>query len=253
MKRILTAILSLAVILCAGCSGGTKAIVMPTAAAPPSATEAAKLTYAEVQAPVDAAWFDDAVMVGDSVTLKLSYYCESHPEALGQAQFFCAGSLGYTNALWDLDNAEAVHPYFKGAIHLTEECAEQTGARKAFIMLGMNDVGLYGADGALDSAKKLIANIENRSPNVLLYIQSATPILTGHEKGTFSNETIKDFNGKLEAYCQSAGYKFLDIYSQLADEKGYLKPEYCSDADAQGIHFTDEACLIWANYLKNNV
>ena len=181
MKRILTAILSLAVILCAGCSGGTKAIVMPTAAAPPSATEAAKLTYAEVQAPVDAAWFDDAVMVGDSVTLKLSYYCESHPEALGQAQFFCAGSLGYTNALWDLDNAEAVHPYFKGAIHLTEECAEQTGARKAFIMLGMNDVGLYGADGALDSAKKLIANIENRSPNVLLYIQSATPILTGHD------------------------------------------------------------------------
>ena len=26
-----------------------------------------------------------------------------------------------------------------------------------------------------------------------------------------------------------------------------------SDPDAQGIHFTDEACRIWADYLKNNV
>lgn len=250
MKRILTVLLILTFLFCSGCCGGKKAMIMPTAAET-SAVQA--LSYSDVHAPVDAKWFGDAVLVGDSVTLKLSYYCEAHPEALGQAQFFCAGSLGYTNALWDLDRADAVHPYFKGATHLTEECAEQTGASKAFIMLGMNDIGLYGTDGALQSAKTLIGNILRRSPNVLLYIQSTTPILTGHESGTFTNENVRLFNKSLEEYCRSQGYKYLDINSQLADEKGYLKPEYCSDPDAQGIHFTDEACRIWADYLKNNV
>ena len=251
MKRVLIVALMLALLVCAGC-GDKKTQIMPTVEET-SASDLAKLTYGDVQTPVDAKWFDDAVLVGDSVTLKLSYYCESHPEALSQAQFFCAGSLGYTNALWDLDREDAVHPYYKGAIHLTEECTEQTGAKKVFIMLGMNDVGMYGADGALQSAKTLIEHILKRSPDVLLYVQSTTPILLGHEIGSFSNETIRIFNKSLEEYCKTAGYQYLDIYSQLADAQGYLKPEYCSDPDAQGIHFTDEACQIWVNYLKNNV
>ena len=252
MKRVLTLIMALTLLCCSGCCGGKKSQIMPTAAEVIN-QEPEKLNYSDVHAPVDAKWFDDAVLVGDSVTLKLSYYCESHPEALGQAQFFCAGSLGYTNALWDIDREDAVHPYYKGATHLSEECAEQTGAKKVFVMLGMNDVGLYGADGALQSAKTLIANILKRTPDVLLYVQSTTPILQGHESGTFSNETIRTFNKSLEDYCKSTGYKYLDIHSQLVDEQGYLKPEYCSDPDSQGIHFTDEACQIWVDYLKNNV
>lgn len=205
---------------------------------------------------VDAAWFDDAVFVGDSVTLKLSYYCDDNTDALGNVQFFCAGSLGYTNALWDLDREDAVHPTYKGTTYLSADCASVTGASKVFVMLGMNDVGLYGVDGALESAETLLNNITANSPDAVIYVQSVTPIMEDAQGSTWNNETIRTFNEKLKELCKEKGYGFLDVYSVMADENGNLHSEYCSDpisTGGMGIHFTDEACKAWTDYLKANV
>ena len=223
--------------------------------APAIATEAAEpATEARIPGvPVDASWFDDAVFVGDSVTLKLSYYCDSHPEALGTAQFFCAGSLGYASSLWDIDDPQAVHPYYKGRMRLCEYCAADTSAKKVFIMLGMNDIAIYGVDGTVGYADELVSRILNNTPDVEIFMQSVTPILYGHEIGDLNNYNIREFNTALETYCSEKGYTFLDIYSVMADETGYLRDEYCGDPGAQGIHFTDDACNIWADTLKNKV
>ena len=249
MKKILTAMLAGALLLCTSCSGGESSSEAETAAV----TEASKLGYDDVKAPVDAKWFDDAVFVGDSVTLKLNYYCDEHPEALGSAQFFCAGSLGFESALWDIDREDAVHPYYKGSVQLVEDCVKLTGAKKVFVMLGMNDIGNYGTDGAMESARNLIWKLKSKSDGALIYLQSVTPILEGHEYDDLSNTHVRAFNEKLQAFCKEEGYKYLDIYSVMADENGYLRAEYCGDEEAQGIHFTDEACGIWADYLKQNV
>ena len=208
---------------------------------------------AEPLSPVSADWFDDAVFLGDSVTLKLSYYCDSHIEALGDAQFFCAGSLGYTNALWELDRENAVHPFYRGANYLSQDCAAVTGANKVFVMLGMNDIALYGIDNTLTNAETLMNNILTQSPEVSIYLQSVTPIINGKERGDLTNANIRAFNKKLQEFCRQNGYRYLDIYGLLADEDGYLPLDYCGDQDAQGIHFTDAACELWANYLKENV
>ncbi len=216
MKKILTAMLAGALLLCTSCSGGESS-------------------------------------VGDSVTLKLNYYCDEHPEALGSAQFFCAGSLGFESALWDIDREDAVHPYYKGSVQLVEDCVKLTGAKKVFVMLGMNDIGNYGIDGAMESARNLIGKLKSKSDGALIYLQSVTPILEGHEYDDLSNTHVRAFNEKLQAFCKEEGYKYLDIYSVMADENGYLRAEYCGDEEAQGIHFTDEACGIWADYLKQNV
>lgn len=216
-------------------------------------TSAPAATEVQQSGPVEAGWFDDSVFVGDSVTLKLSYYCDGNPDALGQAQFFCAGSLGYGSALWDIDDPNAVHPFYQGELHLAEDCAQVTGASKVFLMLGMNDIGLYGVDESIENCKTLVANIKKKSPSATIYIQSVTPILMGKEYETLKNELIREFNSKLESFCKTDGIKFFDLYSVFADENGYLKAEYCGDQDAMGIHFTDAACQLWANYLKENV
>ena len=210
-------------------------------------------TEAPVKGPVDASWFDDAVFVGDSVTLKLSYYADSNPDELGDAQFFCAGSLGYANALWDIDDPIAVHPFYKGQNRLTEYCASDTGAKKVLIMLGMNDVGLYGVEATIENADTLTSRILKNSPDVQIYMQSTTPILYGHEIGDLNNNTIDEFNVELEKFAAEKGFKYIDVHSHLEDENGYLKDEYCSDPDAQGIHFTDAACGIWVDVLKDTV
>ena len=235
MKKILTAMLAGALLLCTSCSGGESSSEAETEAV----TEASKLGYDDVKAPVDAKWFDDAVFVGDSVTLKLNYYC--------------AGSLGFESALWDIDREDAVHPYYKGSVQLVEDCVKLTGAKKVFVMLGMNDIGNYGTDGAMESARNLIGKLKSKSDGALIYLQSVTPILEGHEYDDLSNTHVRAFNEKLQAFCKEEGYKYLDIYSVMADENGYLRAEYCGDEEAQGIHFTDEACGIWADYLKQNV
>lgn len=225
-----------------------------------SATESSNTSEAQSEVSseptgnvVEYSWFDDAVFVGDSVTLKLSYYCDENLEALGNAQFFCAGSLGYTNALWELDHEDAVHPTYKGETYLAENCTTVTGASKVFVMLGMNDVGLYGVDGALESAETLLDNIKKNSPDAIIYVQSVTPIMEEHQGSSWNNEIIREFNKKLKNLCSEKKYGFLDVYSVMADENGNLPDNYCSDPDAMGIHFTDEACQVWVNYLKSNV
>ena len=224
-----------------------------------NATEAPTEAVAETEAsgydttsPKSADWFNNAVFVGDSVTLKLNYYCAAKPEALGTADFFCAGSLGYTNALWDIDDPVAVHPYYKGEVHLTEECAEVTGKDNVFIMLGMNDIGLYGIDGTMESCRKLVAKILERTPEARIYIQSVTPMIETAQMDTFNNQLVKEFNAKLKAFCDENKYKYLDVYSALADKDGNLPLEYCSDPDSMGLHFNDSSCQIWVDYLKNN-
>ena len=214
-------------------------------------TEAPNYGYDETS-PKSAEWFDNAVFVGDSVTLKLSYYCASHPEALGAAEFFCAGSLGYTNALWDIDDPEAVHPYYQGATHKVEECCELTGKKNVFIMLGMNDIGLYGTQGAMDSCKELVADILEKTPDAHIYIQSVTPMIKSAEMESFNNTLVKEFDGMLKDYCTQNPYKYLDVFSAVSDQDGNLPDQYCSDPDSMGLHFTDAACEMWANYLKEN-
>lgn len=220
-------------------------------AEPEPATEALNARY-DLSSPKAASWFDDAVFVGDSVTLKLSYYCASDTGVLGNAEFFCAGSLGYGNALWELDNPEAVHPYYKGAVHLTEECAEVTGKKNVFIMLGMNDIALYGVDDTIKNCRELVDRILKRTPDALIYIQSVTPMIDSVQTDSFNNRLISQLDEKLKTLCEEKDYRYLDVYSALADADGNLPLDYCSDPENMGLHFNDASCKIWADYLKAN-
>ena len=37
------------------------------------------------------------------------------------------------------------------------------------------------------------------------------------------------FNEKLKAYCEEHGFKYIDIYSVVADEYGFIKEEFSAD------------------------
>ena len=200
---------------------------------------------------VGAVWFNDAVFVGDSVTLKLSYYAENG--SLGDAAFLCAGSLGYNNALWDLNRSGNVHPTLYGRKYTVDEGVKASGKKKVFIMLGMNDVGLYGVDGAAEGMKTLTDRILAKSPDVQIYIQSVTPMLKNMQRSALNNRTIPQFNERLRQICAERGFVYLDVASAVKDSEGNLSPENCSDPGAMGIHFTNTGCSKWVDYLKRHV
>ena len=201
--------------------------------------------------PVSSDWFDDALFIGDSVTLKLWYYSDNG--SLGDAEFLCAGSLGYNNALWDLYHPDNVHPTLNGEKVTVDEGARIINPNKIFIMLGMNDIGLYGVDGAVDGMRELVRRIHNNCPDADIYIESVTPMLEDMQLTYLNNTTIAEFDRKAEAYCNEMGYHYLDIASAVGDGYGNLVYEYCSDAAAMGLHFSDAGCYQWVEYLKNHV
>ncbi len=207
---------------------------------------------------VDPSYFDDAVFIGDSVSNKLRLYVTAQRKTdasyLGKAQFLTAGSLGSHNALWDVSRKDSVHPAYEGNKSLLEDSVAAMGAKKVYIMLGMNDIGLYGVEDSITSMETLIQRILEKSPDAKIYIESATPMMEAFETTKLNNDTIMEYNQKMLELCQKKGYYFVDVASVMKDENGNLIADYCSDpypdqSGNMGIHFTDVGCKVWIDYL----
>lgn len=210
------------------------------------------LTHVPECAPVDASYFDDAVFVGDSVSLRLQYYCTSNG-ALGDTTFLCSGSLSATNALWDV-GSESVHPSYQGKKMLIEDGIAACGAKKVYIMLGMNNIS-FGLDNATNDMVTLMDRILEKSPDVTLIIQAVTPMTATSRiySSSLNNDKIDQYNEAMRQICQERGWYFLDVNTQFKDENNNLVRSYCSDADEMGIHFSTAAAEIWVSYLKTHV
>lgn len=124
-----------------------------------------------------------------------------------------------------------------------------TGAKKVYIMLGINDVVPYGIDGSVGNMETVIEKIRTKSPGITVYVQSATPMTRDGEQVKLTNKTLNEYNAKLVELCKDKGYYYIDVASVLKDSAGYLPEKYSSD---NYVHFTDEACEIWIDYLRTH-
>lgn len=133
------------------------------------------------------------------------------------------------------------------------DAIEAMGAKKVFIMLGMNDIAVYGNDGAVKNMETVLAQIKEKNPDTTIYVQSMTPIVGTAQTGSLTNENLNIYNTGLQAMCEQNGYIYLDVASVMKDDEGNLKREYCSDPDNMGVHFTDEGYKVWIDYLRTHV
>lgn len=186
-------------------------------------------------------YFDDAVFVGDSVSLMLSYYA-ADTGALGDAQFLVRGSYSVAHAL----NGTMLMTYRGQQLSLPDAIAA-TGAKKVFFMLGMNDIGLHGIDATLENWATLLWAVRKVCPDVEITIQSMTPIFTGGEKGKLTNPNVDDYNARLKAFAEEQGCGWLDVASFLKDASGGLAESYCSDGY---VHLTRDGAAVWVDVLK---
>jgi len=61
---------------------------------------------------------------------------------------------------------------------------------------------------------------------------------------------IDNFNERLKEMCAEKECWYVDIYSMLLDENGYLSADYAFEGD--GKHFEKSGYVAWANYLKSH-
>lgn len=196
-------------------------------------------------------FFDQAVFIGDSISLTLESYCGS-TGALSKAQFLCAGSMSPTNMLTGQILPE--YPKGSGQKPAIEESVAATGAKLVYIMLGMDNIA-YGLEKSTGDYVTILDNIQNRNPEVEILVQGVTP-MTKNSKSTsnkLNNDAIDAFNARMLEICQEKGWYYLDVGKRFKDEEGYLKEEYCSDKSTMGMHFTYEGAKIWVDYLRNYI
>ena len=203
----------------------------------------------------DRKYFTDTVFIGDSITLKLEHYVmerrNAGEECLGRAKFLTAGSLGSGNALFDIDDADSVHPSYQGDKMRIEKAVELMDAHKVYIMLGMNDVAYYGIEKSIENMKTLIGLILEHQPGAEIFVQSATPRISRMTSRP-TNRMLFDYDVLLYNACMENGWNFVDVAYVMRDENGYLFDEYCSDPGTMGMHFSDEGCAVWIDYLETH-
>lgn len=192
--------------------------------------------------PIDPSFFDDAVFLGDSVSGTLQHYANETGE-LGEALFFAEVSYSIHNAI-----SGAVTLKLRGKSATPAQIVEGTGAEKAFITLGHNDIGIFGIEDTISCWEQVTDEMLEVNPELEIYVQSLTPFYKNSGGKRKNAQTVMDYNEALKAMCEERGFTYIDIFSSLADENGDLLPQYSRD---RYVHLTIGAGEVWGAALRD--
>lgn len=126
---------------------------------------------------------------------------------------------------------------------------------KIYIEIGANWVGEQSGITEKTFLKQYLAMLDairELHPESIVYIQSILPVSreydtneNGQNRYGLTNELIRTFNASLEQLAEEQKVWFLDVYSALADEEGYLPSEQTTD----GMHLKPDFYNKWTDYL----
>ena len=84
----------------------------------------------------------------------------------------------------------------------------------------------------------------------IFYIQSIPPITREKEKKAdqMSIKKIKEFNSKLLKLSEEKKAYYVDVYSAIASDDGYLSKDISTD----GVHFDSSVYTTWIEYVRRH-
>ena len=201
----------------------------------------------------DDSWFDDVIWIGDSVENNLASYvyylrANGETERLGNITFFTAPNFSWHLAVQP-EGPEQFFPVYNGRFMTVEDAVEACGAKKVMIGMGMNDIAFIGLEKTMVCVDEQIRRIQEKTPDVTIYLMGMTPRPAGYDNYDMPNALIREFNSLLLAYAEEHELYYLDSYEALADEKGELPYEHCADPHGLAVHPSYAGCAVWLEYL----
>lgn len=197
-------------------------------------------------------YFDDALLIGDSLTEMLSGYVrgrrETEPGLLGSVQMFGVKGMNVKIACQDLASpGDRTYRYRGKAVSITE-LINACGPKRVFIMLGVNDVADRPFETVSGQFAQLIDAIREKCPDTEIVMMGVLPItrqycrMKGVEIAYFNS-----FNEVLSDVCAEHGVSFLDFSKELMDANGYLDPALSCD---EQFHLSRAGEDIWIHALR---
>jgi len=194
-----------------------------------------------------AAYYKDSVFIGDSIMVGFRNYSAKQTSYVHDISFLAVGSYSAFNAMKPVEG-DNVHPMYKGKKYQLWDAVPLIGSKRAFILLGMNDISILGLEGARDQYKELIDKIIETSPDIEIHIISVTYTLQGQGKAKLNNENLAQYNVLLQEMAEENGWGYVDLCTPISDGKGNLAEAYCSDGF---VHLSPSAYEQWESELTN--
>ncbi len=180
------------------------------------------------ETPVDDSWFEDAMIIGDSITDSI-YTFDCFPPTLTVKAIIGQSAQGAIN--------NRSYTYDGKRVTMAEMVVIEHPA-KLLVMLGGNGLDKSRPPYVLPDYHKMIDYIVSNLPDTEIYLISVLPV---HDKATqkspkLNNDNIRIFNEGLMELCQTHALHYIDVFTDLLDERGkYASTHYiCSD----GMHVT---------------
>lgn len=194
-----------------------------------------------------AEYYGGSVFIGDSIMQGFRNYCAKRENFVHGINFLAATSYSAGNALRPIAGKN-VHPMYKGKKYQVWDAVPLVGSKRAFILLGMNDLIVTGLEDSKNAYKEVINKIVEKSPDIEIHIISVTYTLKNSKiKGALCNENIDLYNAMLQEMAAENGWGYIDLCTPISDGAGNLKREYCSDGY---VHLTRAAYTVWEEALS---
>ena len=213
----------------------------------PSENYAYGLPVPEKLPAVDMSYFEDAIFIGDSRMEDFGLFTG----VAKQATFYAKAGLAI-NKLIEGDGSQLVTFKVDGEkLTLFEALAKKNNFKKAYVMMGYNELGWPGTSGFKQYYTRLLNEIRKVNPNATIYVYCVIPVGRNPIDAdiTVENNTrIAEFNEVIKEICKEGHFHYLNVQEVMIDSEGYL-PDYAS---TDGIHPTTEYYKKWLEYTKSH-
>ena len=194
-----------------------------------------------------AEYYGDSVFIGDSIMQGFQNYSAKKDTFVHDIEFLAAVSYSANNALKAV-NDKIPHPKYKGKKYHLWDVLPLLDKKRAFILLGTNDLVSMGIEKSRDKYKELIDKVLEKSPDLEIHIISVTYTRKDKEKGCLCNSNIDMYNDLLQEMADENGWRYIDLCTPISDGEGNLAKDYCSDGF---VHLTNAAYTLWEAELIN--
>lgn len=120
--------------------------------------------------------------------------------------------------------------------------------KKIFLMIGVNDIsnGVNHTD-ILENYEKIIAKINEASPDTELFVQSILPVNNSFYNHHMDNQDVIDVNKNIEKLCSKYNCTYINLYDDLkASFTNELDMNYTGD----GVHLCGAGYKAWVEKIK---
>lgn len=189
---------------------------------------------------VDMSYFDDALLIGDSLTQGFQVYSSGIPNAK-YAAYMGVGPKQLLEGTVTNTSGESV---------VAMDAIVAAQPNKVYILLGSNSLENLEDEAFLKYYNELLDTLQTKlTAGTIYYIQGIPPVSAtkSAENEKFSLTRITALNEQLAQIAYARGMYYLDLNTALADAQGALRADLQAGAD--GMHLNSAGYDIWREYL----